>query len=148
MSRHHLVIYSGMNSRPDSSSLTCLSLGGGRSIIDNILERRDKLVVMVYCRQGPRTNNTPLQITQSPLLLHIKSIGPRREGRPNTWTMHMIGTIDKSRDPSIMIGHILTKLYKAVLEAKLNTSTKVKKIQVLGQAEFMRVFCTKKHTLH
>ena len=64
--------------------------------------------------------------TIAPLIAHIfnRAIG---EGFPEEWTQHTIVPIHKSSDTldpgnyrTIMIGHILAKLYRAILEAKLN----------------------------
>ena len=74
------------------------------------------------------------------------------EGFPPEWTMHTIVPIHKAEDVmdpgnyrTIMIGHVLAKLYGAILEAELSTYTEAAGMRVQEQAGFRRDLSTLDH---
>ncbi|MCO5559104.1 hypothetical protein L7F22_012696 [Adiantum nelumboides] len=110
-------------------------------------------------QHGRSANHTGLQSehliyaadTLSPLIARLFNRA-LVEGLPEEWTMHTIVPIHKSGntlDPgnyrTIMIGHTLAKLYRAVLEAELSTHAEASEIRALGQAGFRRTFSTIDH---
>ena len=89
--------------------------------------------------------------TIAPLIAHVfnRAIG---EGFPEEWTRHTIVPIHKSGDTldpgnyrTIMIGHVMAKLYGAVLEAELSSFAETEGLRAPGQAGFRRAFSTIDH---
>lgn len=87
----------------------------------------------------------------APFLAHLFNRA-LAEGLPAEWTMHTIVPIHKTGDmldPSnyrtVMVGHVLAKLYGAVLEQELSLYAERAGLRSSGQAGFRRAFSTTDH---
>ena len=76
------------------------------------------------------------------------------EGFPDTWSLSTIIPIFKSGDPmkpgnyhTIMIGHILAKLYASILEQQLSRWAERSSKRAPGQAGFRKGFSTLDHII-
>ncbi|MCO5554543.1 hypothetical protein L7F22_008073 [Adiantum nelumboides] len=89
--------------------------------------------------------------TLAPLIAHLFNTA-LAEGFPESWTMHTIVPLHKAGDRmdpanyrTIMIGHMMAKIYGAVLESELSRYAEREGLRAPGQAGFRRTFSTVDH---
>ncbi|MCO5609097.1 hypothetical protein L7F22_063319 [Adiantum nelumboides] len=89
--------------------------------------------------------------TLAPLIAHLFNRA-LAEGFPESWTMHTIVPLHKAGDRmdpanyrTIMIGHMMAKIYGAVLESELSRYAEREGLRAPGQAGFRRTFSTVDH---
>lgn len=73
-------------------------------------------------------------------------------GFPTSWCTNVIHPIHKNGDPmnpdnyrTIMIGHVLAKLYGTILQSAISSEAESRRLHALGQASFRSHYSTTDH---